>query len=179
MKKKVFFKNSTQYSKKLYDTFTRFHRQKFSLSYNIFTIFISILLIYCLIMTIKNKMFLLAIVFAITSIAFVMYRLFSPMFFYKKEITKKSIANEKTYKFYFYDKYFKIRDNLNYDIVPYFRLYKVFETKNFFYLYYNKKYSFILDKNSFTFGSSEEFSKFIKDKMWLKYSLCNKSKNSA
>jgi len=177
MKKKLLFKNSTQYSKKLYDEFTRFHNEKFSLSYDIFTIFILILLLYCLVMTIKNKIVFLAIIFALTLIGFATYRFFSPMFFYKKEVKKKSVTKEKVFKFYFYDNYFKIRDNLNYDTIHYFRLYKVFETKDFFYLYFNKKYSFIIDKNGFTQGTSEEFSKFIKNKMWIKYSMYEKKKN--
>ncbi len=175
MKKKLLFKNSTQYSKKLYDEFTRFHNEKFSFSYNIFTIFILVLLIYALIVTMKNKIIFLAIVFALSILGFSTYRFFSPMMFYKKEVSKKSVTKEKIFKFYFYDKYFKIRDNLNYDIIPYFRLYKVFETTNFFYLYFTRKYSFIIDKAGFTQGTAEEFSKFIKDKMWIKYSMHEKN----
>lgn len=174
MKKKLLFKNSTQYTKKIYDTFTNFHNVKFSFSYDLFTLFILFLLVYCLIITIKNKIIFLAIIFALTIIVFGGYRLFGPIMFYKKEITRTSITKEKVFKFYFYDKYFKIRDNLNYDTIPYFKLYKVFETENFFYLYLNKKYSFIIDKAGFTQGTSEEFSKFIKDKMWVKYSLNKK-----
>lgn len=172
MKKKLLFKNTTQYSKKVYDQFTRFHNEKFSLSYNLFTVFILILLIYCLIMTIRNKIVFLAILFSLVLIVFIVYRLFNPLLFYKKQVNKKAISKEKIFKFYFYDKYFKIRDNLNYDIIHYFKLYKVFETNNFFYLYLDKKYSFIIDKNGFSQGTVEEFSKFIKDKMWLKYSKC-------
>ena len=174
MKKKLLFKNSTQYSKKLYDIFINFHRNKFSLKYDLFTIFILILLIYCLIMTIINKIILLSITFALVIIIFVSYRLLGPIFFYKKEVRKKAITKEKVFKFYFYDRYFKIRDNLNYDTIPYFRLYKVFETKNFFYLYFNKKYSFIIDKAGFTQGTAEEFSDFIKSKMWIKYTNTQK-----
>jgi hypothetical protein len=175
MKKKLLFKNTTTYSKKLYDQFTQFHNKKFSLSYDLFTIFILILLVYCLIVTIKNKIFFLAILFTLTLIGFLVYRVFSPMFLYKKEVSKKAITKEKTFRFYFYDKSFKIREDLKYDTIYYFKLYKVFETKNFFYLYFNKKYSFIVDKSGFTQGTAEEFSKFIKDTMWLKYSAEDKN----
>jgi len=176
MKKKLLFKNSTQYSKTIFDEFTQFHNKKFSLSYDVFTIFILILLVYCLIMAIINKIVLLIIIFALVIILFTSYRIFNPSFLYKKEQNKKSITNEKIFRFYFYDKYFKIRDNLNYDIIPYFRLYKVFETENFFYLYFNKKYSFVVDKNGFTHGTADEFSKFIKNKMWLRYKFYDKVK---
>ena len=176
MKKKLFFKNSTKYSKKVYDEFTRFHNDKNSLTYDLFTLFILILLIYCLVMTIKNKIVFLAIIFSLTLLIFVGYRLFNPFFFYKKEVNKKAVSKEKTFKFYFYDKYFKIRDNLDYDTIYYFRLHKVYETNNFFYLYFDKKYSFIVDKSGFSQGTAEEFSKFIKNKMLFKYSKCNKNK---
>ena len=176
MKKKLLFKNSTKYSKKVYDEFTRFHNDKNSLSYDLFTIFIIVLLIYCLVMTIKNKIVFLAVIFGVALIVWVAYRLFNPVFFYKKEVNKKDVSKEKTFKFYFYDNYFKIRDNLDYNTIYYFRLHKVYETKNFFYLYFDKKYSFIVDKSGFSQGTAEEFSKFIKNKMWLKYSMCDKNK---
>ena len=175
MKKKLLFKNSTKYSKKLYDEFTQFHNKKFSLFYDLFTIFILILMLYCLIMAISNKIVFLSIIFIIALLVFSGYRFLGPISLYKKESTKKSITKEKTFKFYFYDKYFKIRDNLDYDKISYFKLYKVFETENYFYLYFNKKYSFIIDKTCFTHGTAEDFSKFIKDKMWIKYSNCNKT----
>ena len=136
MKKQLLFKNTTQYSKKVYDQFTRFHNEKFSLSYDLFTIFILILLIYCLVITILNKVVFVAILFALVLISFLFYRIFSPMLLYKKEVNKKVITKETTFKFYFYDNYFKIRDGLNHDTIHYFRLYKVFETRKFFYLYF-------------------------------------------
>ena len=179
MKKKLLFKNSTQYSKKLYDTFTKFHNEKFSLSYNFVTIFILVLLVYCLIMAITNRILFLSIVFLLALIVFTSYRLFGPMFFYKKQVNKKDITNEQIFKYYFYDKYFKIRDDINFNTIPYYKLYKVFETKNYYYLYYNKHYSFIVNKNGFTQGTQKEFTKFIKSKMWIKYSNCNKTQNSA
>ncbi len=178
MKKKLLFKNATKYSKKLYDEFTRFHNSKNSLSYEVFTIFILILLIYCVITTIKAKMALLSILFIIVFIVFIGYRLFNPIYLYKKESKKKAITKEKTFNFYFYDTYFKIRDNLNFDKVSYLRLHKVYETEKYFYLYLTKKYSFIIDKTGFTQGTPEEFSNFIKSKVWLKYSRYEK-KNSA
>lgn len=181
MKKKLLFKNSTQYSKKLYDEFTRFHNEKNSLSYDIFTIFILILLAYCIFATIRAKVIPLAITFIMVLLLFIGYRFFNPIYLYKKESNKKAITKEKIFKFYFYDTYFKVRDNLDFDKISYFRLYKVYETKKYFYLYLTKKYSFIIDKDCFTQGTAEEFSIFIKDKMKFKYSKYEKknNKNSA
>lgn len=169
MKKKLLFKNTTQYSKKVYDEFTRFHNNKNLLSYELFTLFILVLLVYCIFATIRGKIFLLSILFVIVLIIFITYRLFSPVILYKKEVAKKANTKANTYTFYFYDKYFKIRNNLDFDKIPYFSLYKVFETKKYYYLYLTKKYSFIVDKENFTLGTSDEFTIFIKNKKKLKY----------
>lgn len=175
MKKKLLFKNATQYSQKLYNEFTRFHNDKFSLSYDIFTIFILILLCYCIFVTIQSKVVPLAIIFISVFILFAGYRIINPIFFYAKESKKKAITKEKIFKFYFYENSFKIRDNLDFDKISYFSLHKVYETDKYFYLYLTKKYSFIIDKAGFTQGTAEEFAKFIKKKLWIKYH----NKNSA
>ena len=178
MKKKLLFKNSTQYSKKLYDEFTQFHNKKNSRYYDLFTVFILILIVYCIYSTLKAKVFPLSIIFLAIFILFAGYRVFYPFFFYKKEITKKSITKEKTFNFYFYNTYFKVKNNSNFDKIPYFKLYRVYETEKYFYLYLLKNYSFIIDKNGFNQGTSKEFSNFIKNKMWIRYSKSIKE-NSA
>ena len=178
MKKKLMFKNTTQYSKKLYDEFNRFHSEKFSLSYDLFTLFILVLLIFCIFETIKAKIISLVILFIVILLVFLGYRIFHPVIFYKKQVKRKAISKEKVFNFYFYDNYFKIRDKLNSDKIYYLNLHKIYETKNYYYLYMTKKYSFILDKSGFSQGTSEEFSKFLKTKLWFKYSKYEK-KNSA
>ena len=179
MKKNLLFKNATQYSKKLYDDFTRFHNKKNSFAYESYTILILIMLLYCISATIKAKIATLAILFVLALIIFIVYRLFNPIYLYKKEINTKAITKEKTFNFYFYDSYFKIRDNLNFDKISYLRLYKVYETQKYFYLYLTKKYSFIINKEGFSQGTAQEFSDFIKKKMWIKYSKYEDTKNSA
>lgn len=169
MKKQLLFKNSTKYSKQLYDKFTLFHNEKNSLNYDLFTIFILILFLYCIFATIQFKIFSLTILFILMFIFFVGYRIFNPIYLYKKETTKKEITDEKIFKFYFYNTYFKVRNNLDFDKISYFRLYRVYETKEYFYLYLTKKYSFIIDKKGFSLGTEKEFSNFMKNKMKFKY----------
>lgn len=173
MKKKLLFKNATQYSKKAYNKFNQFHNNNNVLKYELFTVLIIILLIYCIIATIKAKIVPLAILFTSVLIGFIIYRFFGPIRIYKKEVKKKAITKAQTFNFYFYDKYFKIRDNLDFHKQYYFKLHKVYETDEFFYLYIDKQYSFLVDKSGFTKGTPQEFSDFIKKKVLLKY------KNSA
>ena len=173
MKKKLLFKNSTQYSKKAYNKFNQFHNNNNVLKYELFTVLIIILLIYCIVTTIKGKVIPLAVLFLLALIFFVIHRFFGPIRIYKKEVTKKAITKTQTFNFYFYDKFFKVRDNLDFHKQFYFKLHKVYETDEFFYLYIDKQYSFIVDKSGFTKGTSEEFSNFIRKKILFKY------KNSA
>ena len=49
----------------------------------------------------------------------------------------------------FYNKYFKILDNNQFEIFKYYKIYKVYETDNFFYLYTNRTHSFLINKNNF------------------------------
>lgn len=173
MKKKLLFKNSTQYSKKAYNKFNQFHNNNNVLKYELFTLLIIIMLIYCIVTTIKAKVISLAILFASVLVSFIIYRFFGPIRIYKKEVKKKAITKAQTFNFYFYDKYFKIRDNIDFHKQYYFKLHKVYETDEFFYLYIDKQYSFLVDKSGFTKGTPQEFSDFIKKKVLFKY------KNSA
>ena len=169
MKKKLLFKNTTQYSKKAYNQFNQFHNNNNVLKYELFTVLIIILLIYCIVTTIKARIIPLVLLFILILISFVIYRFFGPIRIYKKEVKKKAITKTQSFNFYFYDKYFKIKDNLNFYKQSYFKLHKVYETDEFFYLYVNKQYSFIIDKSGFTKGTPQEFSDFIKKKVLLKY----------
>ena len=80
MRKYVFFKylankwcevcnnwqNATQYSKKAYNQFNQFHNNNNILKYELFTVLIIILLIYCIVTTIRAKVIPLVILFFIT-----------------------------------------------------------------------------------------------------------------
>lgn len=169
MKKKLLFKNTTQYSKDVYNEFNRFHNNRNIHKYEFFTIFVFILLVYCIIQTIKAKIIFLSILFIVVLITFVIYRFIGPIHIYKKEIKKKSVTKSETFSFYFYENYFKIRENMDFHKISYLKLHKVYETDKYFYLYVNKQYSFILDKSGFTKGTDIEFTDFIKNKVWFRY----------
>ena len=113
----------------------------------------------------KKFLVVLGIIFTF----FILWRLFRPVYEVKKEYQSKKIADEQTFIFKFYENCFVITNKLQYSKVRYFKLYKIFETTDFFYLYIDKEHAFLIDKNGFTFGSAEEFSKFIHKKCLFKY----------
>ena len=164
-KTKVLFKNITTYNNKNYAQFLKFHNDKYEFSYNSYTIIMSILLIYCVIINIKNKNILTTLLFILLLISFVLLRFYLPLRRLKK--TKENIRKSSTsiHTFFFYDYYLKVDKQ----IIYYFKLYKIFETKDYFYLYINQDYALMLDKNGFQIGTVEDFRSFIKRKCLFKY----------
>lgn len=174
---KILFKNKTKYSKETYTKFLKFHDEKYGLSYTFFTIFILLTILYCVIFNFSNKQWITGSVFILSFIIFILYRFLKPIYLVKKELKSKPITEEKTYIFKFYDKTFKIYNDFNYDLIPYWKLKKIFETNDFFYLYVDKIHAFLINKKTFTYGTPEDFSKFLKKKCWFKFKIVNLKKN--
>lgn len=171
MSNNMLFKNHTKYSKKNYNLFIQFHNGKFGLIYDLYTITIVILLLYCFITTIKKKMILLSILFFIAICIFIIYRIFQPLYSYKKQTKSKTISKENEIVLYFYERFFKVREKKNIARVRYWQLHKVYETNEFFYLYLTKKNAILVDKKGFSLGNLDEFSNFIKNKAKFKYKI--------
>ena len=164
-KQEILFKNVTKYNNKNYHQFIEFHNKKYSLSNNFYTIIMTILLIYCIILNIKQKSIPLILLFVALLVGFLLWKIYFPMKRYQK--TQKNLANTKEtgFTFSFYDLYFLLDKKTIY----YFKLYRVFETKDYFYLYINPDYAMLVSKNGFKIGTAEDFSKFIKKKCFFKY----------
>ena len=164
-KPNILFKNTTTYTNKNYSQFLKFHNDKYEFSYNFYTIIMSVLLGYCVIINIKNKNLLTTLLFTLLLIGFVLLRFYLPIKRLKK--TKETIKKSKTssHTFLFYDYYLKVDKQ----IVYYFKLYKVFEAKDYFYLYINQDYALMIDKHGFQIGTVENFRSFIKKKCLFKY----------
>ena len=159
---KPLFKNVTKYTKKAYDEFLAFHKNKYGFRYISFTIIVTILILYCSISSFISKQYLLVLLFILILIAFLEYRIYLPIYKYKNNFKG---TNKNTFTFYFYKNYFKIDKEKIY----YFNLHKVHETNDFFYLYINKNYAALVNKKGFKIGNLESFSEFIKKKCKFKY----------
>lgn len=160
------FKNVTKYTANNYKEFAEFHNNKYSFSHNVYTLVMSILLLYCVIINIKNKDILLILLFLLLLILFLVWRLYIPNKRYQK--MKEKYKNNKTaeFEFSFYKHYFTINKKTLY----YFKLFKIFETNDYFYLYVDEDNAALVSKKGFEIGSADEFSNFIKKKCLLKYS---------
>lgn len=162
---KPLFKNITKYNAKNYNQFIKFHGEKFNFSYNMYTIAMAILLIYCIILNIIQKNITFILLFLTILILLFLFRMYFPMKRYQKTKKQYSKNKETNISFTFYKFYFSVGEKT----FPYSRLYKVFETKDYFYLYTDDENAALVSKNGFNLGTAEEFSEFIKKKCFFKY----------
>lgn len=168
---KILFKNITKYDEDIYKEFLEFHQKKFGLRYSLYTFFIIGLLLFFLILQIKNHNIDLAIIICFVITGFLLWRYLHPASEVSKEFNSEKIQEKKEFTFIFYEKNLKICENnkLERYVIRYNQLYKIFETENFFYLYIDERHALLISKNCFTVGNSEKFSVFIKKQCKFKY----------
>lgn len=162
------FENTTTYTPEVYNDFVIFHNQKYSLKYHLYTLFILFLIVFCMVLQFLYGNIALGILFVFAMVLFLVWRVFHPTFFVKKEAKSDKVQKQMKNTYSFYDKYMTIKNSKDNIKLGYYKLYKVFENDDYFYLYINKNYSFVLAKDTFSIGNSNEFYKFIKKKLWYK-----------
>lgn len=163
---KPLFKNITIYNSKNYNQFIKFHGEKFNFSYNIYTLVMIVLMIYCVVLNIIQKNILFILLFLAMLVLTLLFRLYLPMKRYQKTQKKYSKNKEASFSFAFYKFHFTVEKKP----FPYLKLYKVFETKDYFYLYLDEENAMLVSKKGFKLGTAKEFSEFIKKKSLFKYS---------
>lgn len=174
-KNKLLFKNVTFCDIKNYRKFIEFHNDRNTLKYFLYTLFISILLIFCLIACFKDKYYILSLLFTLIFIFFISYRVFRPLFKIKKEVKEKKLSQGFKNAFFFYPNYFSIKNHKGRSKIKYYKVHKVYETPEFFYIYLNNENAFLLSKECFKEGTSKNFSKFISKKAIFRYSNYTKT----
>ena len=173
---KEIFINKTKCSKKEYNMFIKAHEKQYGLKEDLYTIIYAILFLSFIIYSLKNNIYFAAIMLTIVLIVFLLYRIIHPNLTIKKELKSKKIKNEEvnTYKFYKY--YFKVKNNEKESNIIYFKIYKVLENDTHFYIYLTNTRAFVVSKKGFIKGNSEDFSGFLRKRVWLRYK--NKKTNS-
>lgn len=166
---KLLFKNKTKYTEEIYNKFLNFHSNHYRYSYTLYTAIISFFILFFIFIQLKIHNVSISFILCIILTAFILWRIFHPIFEVSKEYTSDKIQNEQEYIFKFYEKYFTVEDNCSISNTKYSDLYKIFETEEFFYLYVDRTHSLLLAKTSFLKGDSDEFSNFIQKKCWYKY----------
>lgn len=167
----LLFKNKTILSKKNYMNLVKFHQKKNNWKYWLYTAIFSLLFIFCFSFQISAKNYLISILVLLAFICFISYRFIYPYYKTNKELKSDKIQKNLTNFYMFYDKYFKVKNEIASSKHKYNKLYKVYENKDYFYLYLDKSNAFIVEKSGFMIGNSKDFQKFIKNKTHFKFEL--------
>lgn len=162
------FQNTTTYSLEEYKKFVEFHGKKYNISYHLYTLCIMFFLIFCMVMQFSYGKVLLGIGFVFCLFIFLIYRVFHPLYLTKKEASSKKIQKKMKNTYTFYDNFVIIFNGTSKIKLKYSDFYKLFEQEDRFYLYLDKNHSYLLLKNNFTIGNSDDFSIFMKKKLWKK-----------
>lgn len=166
---KILFKNTTKYTKSLYDRFLAFHSEKYRFTYMAYTAIIIAFILFGLILQVKYHNYTIAILLCCGLTAFIFWRFFRPISEVSKEYKSDKIQKEQEFTFKFYPNFFIVQDDKEFSEIKYYELYRAFETEDYFYLYIDKTHAFLLDKTTFKKDNPSEFSAFIKKKCWWKY----------
>lgn len=166
---KKLFENKTTYTQDVYVDFLKFHNKTYNFSYMLYTIFWSAIFILCIYLSFGSDNRIQGVIITIILIAFIFYRIYHPKKIVDKEMNSDKMSDNNTNTFSFYDKTFEVKNKNGSFTYRYIFLHKVFETSDYFYLYVTKENAFLISKNTFSIGTSEDFSSFIKNKCKLKY----------
>lgn len=166
---KPLFKNKTTLSKENYIDLVEFHQKQNNWKYWLYTVAFCIFLIVTIVAHLCNKNYGMALLIFIILLAFLAYRFIYPYYKTGKEYHSEKIQKSLVNLYYFYDKYFTIKNKLGNSKLRYRKLYRVYENDNYFYLYLDENNALILEKSGFEIGNSRDFKEFIKHKVKFKF----------
>lgn len=161
---KKLFINKTTYTPEVYSNFLEFHNKTYNFSYILYTVFWTILLLFCIILAFGSSLRLQGVIISGILVCFIIYRIVRPKLIVNNELKSDKFSENNINTFTFYDKEFHISNKNGSFNYKYILIRKVFETSDYFYLYVSKENAFLVDKNTFSLGNSEDFGKFIKSK---------------
>ena len=154
---------------KLFENKTKYTQKEYAKSDYSFMMFNFIFFGICLIIAVIEKEFILALGLIIYLLVYFWFKVIRPIKAVEKDKKSHKMSGNFVNNYEFYKNYFKVENVDGKAQILYFKLYRVVETRTDFYIYISREYAFIVSKFGFTKGTSEEFSKFIKKKMFTKY----------
>ncbi len=163
------FENKTTYTQDIYLDFLKFHNKKFNFSYMLYTIVWSMILLLCIYLAFASGNRIQGVIITMILAGFILYRIVHPKRIVERELDSDKISTNNTNTFSFFDKNFEIKNNNGSFMYKYFMLKKIFETDDYFYLYVTRENAFLLSKKTFSLGSPQDFSKFMKKKCGFKF----------
>ena len=163
------FENKTTYTKETYLDFLKFHNRKFNFSYMLYTVVWSMVLLLCIYLAFASKNRIQGVIVTIILAGFIIYRICRPKKVVNKELNSDKVSTNNINVFSFFDKNFEVKNQNGSFIYKYFMLKKIYETDTFFYLYVTRENAFLISKKTFSLGSADDFSKFLKKKCGFRF----------
>lgn len=163
------FENKTKYSQKEYDIFLKSYEEEYATSDKAYMTFYILFFGLCMILAFKEREIILAISLLIGLGIYLWYKIIRPFKAVEKDKKSQKLSGSFINKYEFFKNYFRVENPEGEAQIFYFKLYRVVETKSYFYIYISRQYAFIVSKLGFTEGKSEDFSKFIKKKVFSRY----------
>lgn len=163
------FKNKTVLSSKNYLHLVDFHQKKNNWKYWLYTATLSLLFIIAISFQLIAKKYFIAVLLFVAFLAFLGYRFIQPYYKTKKELTSDKVQKNLINYYFFYEKYFRVKNTLGNSKLKYYKLYRVYENEQYFYLYLDKSNALIVEKNGFMIGNVNSFRNFIKNKVRFKF----------
>ena len=163
------FENKTKYTQKAYDIFIDSYMQEYSLSNKLFMLWNFSFFGFCAVLAFYSKEIMLGIAIIIGLLIYLAFIVVKPILEGKKVQKSEKLSGTFINTYKFYKKYFRAENPDGEAQIYYFKLYKIVETEEYFYLYISRDYAFIMAKSGFTKGTIEEFTNFMRKKIYLKY----------
>ncbi|MCI8481559.1 MAG: hypothetical protein HFJ27_00190 [Clostridia bacterium] len=126
------FQNTTEYNLGEYKKFVEFHVKKYHLKYHLYTLFIMVLLIFCMVVQFLHGGILLGLGFIFILLFFLCYRFFYPLYLTKKEATSPKVKKKMKNTYTFYDDFVTIKNDTDFVKLKYSKFYKIHEQNDRF-----------------------------------------------
>ena len=163
------FENKTKYTNKEYTAFLKSYKEEFAKTEIAYILFNIIFFGMCMIFSFKENEKILAFSLLIGLLVYIWFKIIRPVKAVKKDQESHKFSGHFVNNYEFYKNYFSVENIDGKAQIIYLKLYRIVETNSYFYIYISREYAFIVSKLGFTKGTSEEFSKFIKKKVFTKY----------
>ncbi len=163
------FENKTRLSMKEYNIFIESYKKEFAFTDYLYIFFYIAYFGLCMIFAFKQGKIILSILLLAGLCAFLWFKIIRTNKLVEKNKKSQKVSGNFVNKYEFYKNYFKVENPEGKAQVLYLKLYRIVETNTHFYIYVSRQCAFIVSKSGFIEGKSDDFSKFIKKKVFTKY----------
>ncbi len=163
------YKNKTKYTQKEYEIFLKSYKKEYAFTDSLSIIFNFVFWGGCMVLAFAQKEWLPAIGILIGLIVYIWYKFIRPATKQQEILNGPRMSGKFVNSYTFYQNYFDVENPEGNAKIYYMKIYKMVEAKEYYYIYLTKELAYIVSKIGFTKGNSDEFSVFMKKKLFRRY----------